>query len=94
MDFPRPMRQHQQMIKPIVISKQRLIFSFLRSCATVQIWLFENTDIRLEGRIIGFDEYMNIVLDNAYELSTKKQTRKSLGRIMVKGDNLALIRST
>ena len=70
----------------------------------VQIWLFENTDMRIEGRIIvsalspsmlgclprrwltaerlawqGFDEYMNLVLDDAEELSIKKKTRKALG---------------
>ena len=70
----------------------------------VQIWLFENTDMRIEGRIIvsalspsmlgclprrwltaerlawqGFDEYMNLVLDDAEEMSIKKKSRKPLG---------------
>lgn len=40
------------------------------------MWLFENTDLRIEGRIIGFDEYMNLVLDEAEELSIKKKSRK------------------
>ena len=59
----------------------------------IQVWLFENTDLRIEGRIIGFDEYMNLVLDDAEELSTKKQTRKALGRILLKGDNITLMMS-
>ena len=29
----------------------------------------------------GFDEYMNLVLDDAEEVSIKKKTRKSLGKI-------------
>ena len=37
----------------------------------IQVWLYENTDLRIEGRIIGFDEYMNLVLDDAEELSVK-----------------------
>ena len=72
----------------------------------MQIWLFENTDMRIEGRIIvscqpltaglrgracrcacadeeptwqGFDEYMNLVLDDAEEMSIKKKSRKPLG---------------
>ena len=59
----------------------------------IQVWLFENTDLRIEGKIIGFDEYMNLVLDEAEELSIKKKTRKALGRILLKGDNITLMMS-
>jgi hypothetical protein len=97
---------------------QNLIFRFLQSRQKIQIWLFEQTDLRIEGRIIvsrapppadvalpppppcvgclclqlrpllltiltrhthssylrsvylqGFDEYMNLVLDEAEEVS-------------------------
>ncbi|KAK3288182.1 hypothetical protein CYMTET_4317 [Cymbomonas tetramitiformis] len=54
------------------------IFRFLQSKAIIQIWLFEQNDLRFEGRIIGFDEYMNLVLDDAEEYSAKKKTRKAL----------------
>lgn len=37
---------------------------------------------------------MNLVLDDAEELSIKKKTRKSLGRILLKGDNITLMMST
>ena len=59
----------------------------------IQVWLYENTDLRIEGKIIGFDEYMNLVLDEAEELSIKKKTRKALGRILLKGDNITLMMS-
>ena len=32
----------------------------------------------------GFDEYMNVVLDEAEEVSVKRNSRKPLGRIMLK----------
>eukprot|EP00326_Haptolina_ericina_P014620 CAMPEP_0181195654 /NCGR_PEP_ID=MMETSP1096-20121128/15009_1 /TAXON_ID=156174 ORGANISM="Chrysochromulina ericina, Strain CCMP281" /NCGR_SAMPLE_ID=MMETSP1096 /ASSEMBLY_ACC=CAM_ASM_000453 /LENGTH=79 /DNA_ID=CAMNT_0023285285 /DNA_START=79 /DNA_END=318 /DNA_ORIENTATION=- len=70
-----------------------LIFRFLQNKTRVQIWLYENTDLRMEGRIIGFDEYMNVVLDDAEELSIKKKSRKALGRILLKGDNITLMMS-
>ena len=35
---------------------------------------------------------MNIVLDNAFEVNAKKEMKKSIGRIMLKGDNLSLIK--
>lgn len=40
-----------------------VVFKFLQSKARVEIWLFNNNEFRLEGKILGFDEYMNIVLD-------------------------------
>jgi len=42
----------------------------------------------------GFDEYMNLVLDDAEEINIKKETRKSLGRILLKGDNITLMMNT
>ncbi len=56
--------------------------------------LYENTTTRLEGQIIGFDEYMNVVLDNAEELNIKQKSRTSLGRILLKGDTITLIMNT
>ena len=47
---------------------------------------------RLEGRIAGFDEFMNIVLDDAVEVDVKKKTKVSIGRILLKGDNITLLR--
>lgn len=57
----------------------------------VQIWLYDHADLRIEGRIVGFDEFMNVVLEEACEVSTKKGTRTALGRIMLKGDNITLV---
>ena len=50
-------------------------------------------DLRMEGCIIGFDEYMNLVLDEAEEVSMKRKTRKPLGRILLKGDNITLMQT-
>ncbi|NXX87087.1 RUXE protein, partial [Urocolius indicus] len=41
----------------------------------------------------GFDEYMNLVLDDAEEIHSKTKSRKQLGRIMLKGDNITLLQS-
>jgi len=71
-----------------------VIFRFFQSKARVQIWLYEQNDMRIEGVIMGFDEYMNLVLDQAEEVSRKKGTRKAVGRILLKGDNIALMTGT
>jgi len=49
--------------------------------------------MRIEGHIIGFDEYMNLVLDEAEEVNIKTKTRKQIGRILLKGDNITLIQN-
>jgi len=57
----------------------------------IQIWLYENASTRIEGVIIGFDEYMNVTLDDAEEVNMKTQARKPIGRILLKGDCITLI---
>ena len=55
--------------------------------------------MKIEGRIIGFDEYMNCVLDEACEVTTvknkkteeEKTVRRNIGRIMLKGENISVI---
>lgn len=37
--------------------------------------------MHMEGHIVGFDEYMNIVLDDAEEVYVKTNTRKQIGNI-------------
>ncbi|KAG6545785.1 hypothetical protein Mapa_012746 [Marchantia paleacea] len=71
---------------------QRIMTQPIKS--RIQIWLFEQKDLRIEGRIIGFDEYMNLVLEDAEEISLKKKTKKPLGRILLKGDNITLMMNT
>jgi small nuclear ribonucleoprotein (snRNP)-like protein len=46
----------------------------------VSVWIYENVKLRIEGQIIGFDEYMNLVMDNAEEVDIKKNTRKPVGK--------------
>ncbi|RIB12552.1 hypothetical protein C2G38_2019696 [Gigaspora rosea] len=80
-------------VQKIMVQPINLIFKYLQNKTRVQIWLYEQVDLRIEGQIIGFDEFMNLVLDHAEEINTKKKTRKPLGRILLKGDNITLIQS-
>ncbi|CAD6341417.1 unnamed protein product [Miscanthus lutarioriparius] len=61
-------------VQRIMTQPINLIFRFLQSKARIQIWLFEQKDLRIEGRIIGFDEYMNLVLDDAEEINVQEKT--------------------
>ncbi|EDO05861.1 putative small nuclear ribonucleoprotein E [Babesia bovis T2Bo] len=67
------------------------IFRFFTSGTRVQIWLYDQPNLKIEGKIRGFDEYMNMVLEDVEELYVKKQERRALGTILLKGDAMALI---
>ncbi|KAI6133371.1 hypothetical protein EDD16DRAFT_1467630 [Pisolithus croceorrhizus] len=80
-------RQQRVMVQPI-----NVIFKNLQQRTKVVIWLYDNVDMRIEGRIIGFDEFMNLVMDEAAEVYLKDaKPRRELGRILLKGDNITLI---
>lgn len=74
------------MVQPI-----NLIFRYLQNRSRIQVWLSENVKLRIEGLLIGFDEYMNLVLDDACEYYIKNNVKKAIGRILLKGENITLI---
>lgn len=78
-------------VQKVMVQPINLIFRYLQNRARIQIWLYEQLNLRIEGCIVGFDEYMNLVLDEAEEVHMKTKNRKQLGRIMLKGDNITLI---
>lgn len=88
MAYKGPPKVQKVMVQPI-----NLIFRYLQNRSRVQIWLYENVNLRIEGHIVGFDEYMNIVLDEAEEVHMKTKNRRQIGRIMMKGDNITLIQN-
>ncbi|KAF7845756.1 hypothetical protein BT93_L0759 [Corymbia citriodora subsp. variegata] len=73
------------------------IFNLLQKRLTVSVWLYENTAMRIEGKIRGFDEFMNLVIDDAVEVTLptkdRSEDRRQLGQILLKGDNVSLIQS-
>uniref|UniRef100_A0A915KQ76 Small nuclear ribonucleoprotein E n=1 Tax=Romanomermis culicivorax TaxID=13658 RepID=A0A915KQ76_ROMCU len=82
-----------QKIQKVMVQPINLIFRCLQSKHRVQVWLYENVNLRIEGCIVGFDEYMNVVMDQAEEYHVKTKHRKPLGRILLKGENITLIRN-
>lgn len=76
------------------------IFNYLQQQTLVTFWLFEQVGIRMRGKIAGFDEFMNVVIEDALEVPVDSQTGiecpekgRQLGRILLKGDNITLITS-
>ncbi|KAK2116720.1 RNA-binding protein 27 [Saguinus oedipus] len=86
-------RGQGQKVQKVMVQPINLIFRYLQNRLQIQVWLYEQVNMRIEGCIIGFDEYMNLVLDDAEEIHSKTKSRKQLGRIMLKGDNITLLQS-
>ncbi|WWD18855.1 hypothetical protein CI109_103310 [Kwoniella shandongensis] len=87
--------------RKVMVQPINIIFSHLQKHTRTTIWLYDNNDFRIEAYIIGFDEFMNLVLDDAeevYDIGAKSgkevQPRRELGRILLKGDNITLIQPT
>lgn len=83
-----------------VIPPINCIFNYLEQQTTVTFWLYEQTGIRIRGKINGFDEFMNMVIEDAIEIPIDEKTNKELldkskrlGKILLKGDNITLITS-
>lgn len=68
-----------------------LSLSNIQQKKRVEIWLYEDTRMSIEGQIIGFDEYMNMTLDDAAEVDTKTGKKVDVGRILLKGDAITLL---
>lgn len=43
----------------------------------------------VQGKLVGFDQYMNLVLDDAEEQS--QEEKRALGRIVLRGNNIVTI---
>lgn len=44
---------------------------------------------RIDGKLLGYDEYMNLVLDEVEE--SKDDNKRRLGRIILRGSNVVSI---
>jgi len=78
-------------VKKVMTLPINVIFGHLQKKTRVKIWLYEDTRMALEGQIIGFDEYMNFVLEGATEVDTKTGKKNEVGRILLKGDAISVL---
>ena len=68
-----------------------MLFQHLQTGARVEVWLYDNTKLKLSGKILGFDEFMNLVLGDAQEHHSKSGATKTLGTILLKGDTITAL---
>lgn len=61
-------------VQKVMVQPINLIFRYLQNRSKIQVWLFENVSLRIEGHIIG--ELIIIVLHIIYKC-TRSECRKS-----------------
>ncbi|KAJ1465912.1 small nuclear ribonucleoprotein E, partial [Baffinella frigidus] len=67
-----------------------LLFRFLQNNTFVSIFFQGNMKNYITGFIVGFDEFMNLVLDKATEID-EAGNQIHIGKILLKGDCISLI---
>lgn len=76
----------RQLVQPI-----HVLFNFLQQKEQVLVWLYDNPNVRYQGFIKGFDEFLNLVLGNCQSLNSKTNETEELGEILLKGECVTLI---
>jgi small nuclear ribonucleoprotein E len=68
------------------------IYGFVQENRRVIVWLQHDNHLRIEGVLTSYDEFLNLVLDDAVEHNTKTGGGGfHVGRLLLKGDNVGLI---
>ena len=81
-------KTQRAMVRPMSILE-----TLQSSKSRVVVWLQHDTVTRIEGQLLGVDEWMNLVLDDAVEINTKANKSFPLGRTLLKADNIGLVHS-
>ena len=69
---------------------KNFLFRLLQNSNLISVYFQGNGLDYITGFVIGFDEFMNLVIDQAIEID-KNGKRYNLGRILIKGDCISCI---
>ncbi|RNC50104.1 small nuclear ribonucleoprotein Sm-E, partial [Trypanosoma cruzi] len=76
----------KQMVKPTSI-----VHRYMTEGQRVCVWLVHDTKMKIEGVILGYDEFMNVVLGDASEVHHKTKEVVHVGKILLRSDNIGVI---
>ena len=65
--------------------------TMLEKCLDKRVSLLLKDGRTLDGRLTGFDEYMNMVLDDAVENDAEGNGGRRLGTAIIRGSNVVSI---
>ena len=79
-------KQQLNMVRPMSVLE-----SLISRKSRVVVWLAHDTASRFEGVLVGVDEWMNIVLEDATEINAKHNKTFPLGKMLLKADTIGLV---
>lgn len=74
-----------------MVSPANVVHKFMKDQQRVCVWLVHDTQTKIEGNLLGYDEFMNVVLGDAVEINQKKKESTKLGKILLRSDNVGVI---
>mmetsp|Transcript_17838 Transcript_17838/g.37331 ORF Transcript_17838/g.37331 Transcript_17838/m.37331 type:complete len:85 (+) Transcript_17838:85-339(+) len=72
---------------------RRLPLELIDKCIGSRLWVIMKGDKELVGTLRGFDDYVNMVLDDVteYEITPEGRQATKLDQILLNGNNIALL---
>ncbi|KAF2242675.1 LSM-domain-containing protein [Trematosphaeria pertusa] len=67
-----------------------LPLELIDKCVGSQIWVIMNSGKEFVGKLIGFDDYVNMVLEEVTEIDPGEGDRK-LTKILLNGNNICMM---
>lgn len=74
-----------------MVDPSALLHSFMQETAPVVIGLAFDPRVTLSGRLLGYDEFMNIVLGDTVETDRKTGKATNIGKILLRHDCVGYI---
>lgn len=74
-----------------MIRPANVLFQFIKDKQRVCVWLVHDANIRIEGVMLGCDQFMNIVLGDASEVHMIQKETIKIGKLLLRSDNVGLI---
>lgn len=76
----------RQMLRPA-----NIIYNFILEGKRVRVWLVHDAQLQIEGVLVGYDQFMNIVLDDASEVDLKTNEVTKIGKMLLRSDNVGIV---
>ncbi|CEP02676.1 unnamed protein product (mitochondrion) [Plasmodiophora brassicae] len=72
---------------------QLLPLELLDKCIGSQVWIIMKGDKEIVGKLRGFDDYVNMVLDDAIEYETTPEGRRAqmIEQCLINGNNVCIL---
>ena len=79
-------KQKKTMVRPITVLE-----GLRQHKKRVVVWMQHDNNCRIEGTLAGYDELMNVIVEDATEINKKQGSSFPLGKTLIRADNIGLI---